>query len=326
VTDDGQLGLFAVAHEEETRATMDPETSRLAAALPSHVRFGTSSWTYPGWKGIVYEGDTRLPTLIRSGLGAYARHPLFRAVGLDRTHYAPVPDADLASYAAQLPANFQVLSKIWDEVTTFVFPDHPRLGARAGKRNPRFLDASMVTREILPAYASAFAAHAGPFIFEIPRFPSFTAAEHGEFLHALDRLLDHLPTTFSYAFELRTPALLTARYLRILSAHRAAHVLNFWTGMPDLASQMAIPGVRTAPFVVARVMLPPGLRYEDGKAAFAPFDRVVTPQLAMRRDVVTLSARCASEGRTLTVLVGNKAEGCAPLTVRALAQAIVRAQ
>jgi uncharacterized protein YecE (DUF72 family) len=323
VREEPQLGLFGALADDETRATVDADAERLAKALPAHVRLGTSSWTFPGWKGLVYEGATQLPALTRHGLTAYAKHPLFRAVGIDRSYYAPLDAADLAGYAAELPRGFPALSKVWDEATTFVFADHPRHGARAGKKNARFLDPGLVTNEVLPAYTEAFAAHTGPFLFELPRVHDITATEQEEVLQALDRMLTALPRTFTYAFELRTPELLTPRYLDILRAHGAAHVLNFWTGMPDLALQMTVAGVLTAPFVVARVMIPPGVRHDDAKAAFTPFDRIVTKQPGMRRDIAELSARCADEGRTLTVLVGNKAEGCAPLTVRAIAEEVI---
>jgi len=317
-----QLGLFAATADEQTSAKVDLEAERLAALLPPHVRLGTSSWTFSGWKGLVYEGDTRMPALTRDGLRAYAKHPLFRTVGIDRSYYAPLTEADLAAYAAALPDGFETVSKVWDEVTTFVFPDHPRYGARAGKKNPRFLDAGLVRKLVLPAYAAAFASHTGPFLLELAPVRSLLRDDQASILVAIERLLSGLPETFSYAFELRTPSLLCARYLDTLRAYRAAHTLSSWTGMPDLATQLRVPGVLTAPFAVARLTLPPGLRYEDAKATLAPFDRIGSPQPAMRRAVVALSRRCAEEGRTLTVLVGNKAEGSAPLTVRALAEEI----
>jgi hypothetical protein len=30
------------------------ELDRLAALIPPEIRFGTSTWTYPGWSGLVY--------------------------------------------------------------------------------------------------------------------------------------------------------------------------------------------------------------------------------------------------------------------------------
>jgi hypothetical protein len=55
---------------------------------------------------------------------------------------------------------------------------------------------------------------------------------------------------------------------------------------------------------------------------FAPFDRIVSPQPEMRADVVRLARACERAGRTLFVLVNNKAEGSSPLTILALARAL----
>ena len=319
----GQQGLFGEGEDPECLpAPAHEEAVRLGERLPAHVKLGTSSWTFPGWKGLVYEGDVRMPALTRDGLRAYAQHPLFRTVGIDRSYYAPLTESDLATYASQLPIGFETLSKVWDEVTTFVFPDHPRYGARAGRRNPRFLAPHLFLAEVLPAYERAFVPHTGPFIFELAPVRDLGPEEQRAILIAIERLLHHLPRSFSYAFELRTPPLLSARYLDILGAHGAAHVLSSWTGMPSVPTQLALKGVLTAPFVVARLTLPPGIRYEDAKQRWAPFDRMQKPELALRQAIATLAARCADEGRTLSVLVGNKIEGSAPLTVRALAEAI----
>lgn len=63
----------------------------LAAALPRLVHLGTSSWTFPSWKGLVWDGDYSDTQLSKHGLAAYAQHPLFRTVTLDRTFYRPLP-------------------------------------------------------------------------------------------------------------------------------------------------------------------------------------------------------------------------------------------
>ena len=46
---------------------------------------------------------TSLGALVAGGLAAYARHPLFRTVGIDRSYYAPLGTRELAEYAAALP-------------------------------------------------------------------------------------------------------------------------------------------------------------------------------------------------------------------------------
>jgi len=67
------------------------ELVRLAQRVPKNLHFGTSSWSFPGWVGIVYAQLYGASLLARHGLSAYARHPLLRAVNLDSafTRYPP---------------------------------------------------------------------------------------------------------------------------------------------------------------------------------------------------------------------------------------------
>lgn len=323
-----QLDLFGEAPPPRLRPHVTDSDRALAAALPSYVRLGTSTWTFPGWKGILYEGSPSHDELVRSGLHAYARHPLLRTAGIDRSYYGPLQDEDLLGYAAQLEGTeFLAVSKVWEELTMIAFPAHPRFGERAGTRNPGFLDPERTRREVLAPYARHFADHTGPFVFEIPPAKQGSLPDERAFSSAIERLLTALPTQFRYAFELRNRELLTARYLDTLRAHRATHCFNMWTAMPSVGRQLELPGVITSDVVVCRLMLPPATRYEAMKKAYEPFDRIVREQPDMRTDVVRLAEACEELSvSALFVLVNNKAEGCAPLTVRALAEAIVAAR
>lgn len=78
--------------------------------------------------------------------------------------------------------------------------------------------------------------------------------------------------------------------------------------------------LRFRAFTVIRLLLAPGTRYNDRREDFAPFDRIVAPDPEMRRQVVALARARAALGRAVFVLVNNKAEGCSPLTIRALAE------
>jgi hypothetical protein len=78
--------------------------------------------------------------------------------------------------------------------------------------------------------------------------------------------------------------------------------------------------VGTAPFTVIRLLLRPGSRYQARRDAFAPFDRIQDPDEDMRRQVVDLVGEGLRLGHRVHVLVNNKAEGSAPLTIRALAE------
>ena len=93
----------------------------LAAGLPEILRFGTSSWTYPGWTGLIYQKEYPKTGSSAAMLAEYARFPLFRTVGIDSTFYAPPSAGILQSYARALPAGFRCVSKVWDRITVHTF-------------------------------------------------------------------------------------------------------------------------------------------------------------------------------------------------------------
>jgi uncharacterized protein YecE (DUF72 family) len=314
-----QLGFFG---DDPVEPVVEADAAALAARLPRGLRFGTCSWSFAGWAGVVWRGRPSESTLARHGLGAYARFPLFGAAEIDRGFYRPLEEHDFARYAAQLPPRYPVASKLWSELTTHTFPNHPRLGDRAGARNPRFLDAALA-REVLAPYAAAFAEHTGPLMFQFPPVPGIEHRDPIAFARLIDRLLGAVPPG-PYAFELRNRELLTPRYLDALRAHGAAHVLNFWQSMPTVGAQLDAGAADTAPFVIARLVQPPGTSFEERRAACEPFDRIVDAQPAMRADVARVVRRAVESGRDVYVLVDNKAEGSAPRTIRALAEEIAR--
>ncbi|MFO0682316.1 MAG: DUF72 domain-containing protein [Sandaracinus sp.] len=317
-----QLGLFG--DELGPKITDHDALVGLAARLPPHVRFGTSSWTFRGWGRLVYaETDVTRPDFLREALAEYARHPLFRTVGIDRSFYAPIPEAELRAYALDLPEGFRAVSKIGSEISTPVFPKHERFRERAGQPNPRFLDASIFREQIALPFERAFAAHRGPFVLEIP--PSPVRLDADAFAEALARFFTEIPEGLDLSVELRDPRLMTPRYFEVLAAHGATHCFNLWTRMPSIGDQLARPGaLRRETRVVARLMVPRGKKYEVLEKEWAPFDAMRVPDEGMRADVARLVHEAGELGTELYVIANNKAEGCAPLTVRALAERIAR--
>jgi uncharacterized protein YecE (DUF72 family) len=287
----------------------------VAAALPAHVRFGTSSWSFPGWQGLVYSQKRTTGWLAREGLREYARHPLFGTVGVDRSYYAPVPDEDFRRYADQLPESFPCCCKAPGLVTSPVGLERGRPEA-----NPDFLSADRFARDLLEPVARSFQGHAGPFILQFPPMLRRSGIAPAVFFEGLDRLLGDMPREFQYAVEVRDRSLLSDDYVRVLAAHGAAHVYNAWTAMPLPGEQAALVPVERMPFVMVRLLLRPGATYDEQREAFAPFDRIPEPQEEMRRQVVDLVSQALSRAIPAYVLVNNKAEGSSPLTVEALAQ------
>ncbi len=289
------------------------EAAEIAARLPGNVFFGTSSWGFPGWAGIVYSRRAAPGQLAREGLAEYARHPLLTTVGIDRGFYAPIPEADLLRYAAQLPAGFRCCTKAPAAVTAAELP-----GQRSA--NPEFLRPERFVEEMIEPFRAAFADHAGPFLLQFPPAGARGRDRSASFAAKLGRFLAALPRDFRYAVELRDPSLLTEEYQAALAEAGAAHVYNYATAMPMPQVQAAAVPLETSSFTVIRLLLAPGTRYNDRRDEFEPFDRIIAPDLEMRRQVVILARQASSLGRDVFILVNNKAEGCSPLTIRALAE------
>ena len=300
-----QLGLFGTE-----AAIVTDEEARAAESLPAFVRFGTSSWTFPGWS--MWPSAPSLRT--------YATHPLMRTAGVDRSFYGPLVDRDAAEYAEQLRANpdFRFVAKAWEEITTYSFPAHRRYGARAGTKNASFLDFSRFERTLAPYRRLPRTA----FVFELTSAPPGAVTER-EWIHRVETFAMQLPAG-SWGFELRNKEFLGRRWFDMLRAVGAAHVFTYWTAMPSLREQLALGGLHGG-HVIARLMLPPFARYEEKKRQFAPFDKLAERQPAMRDDVIELLREAAQAGvKDAFVIVNNKAEGSAPLTIRELATRAAR--
>jgi uncharacterized protein YecE (DUF72 family) len=319
-TDDPQLGLFA---GPDPLAAVYAEAASLHERLPESVHFGTSSWAYPGWAGHVYPDARPESWLAREGLRRYTRHPLLRTVGLDRSYYAPVPAADLARYAAQVPEGFRFCIKAPASITSAIVPGSDRAGAP--KPNADFLSPERLAAELTDRLLGDFAGHVGPVMVEVPRVPAAFLPRSEVFCERLDGLLAAVPREVPMAVELRERSLFTPRYLKVLRARGASHVYNWWTAMPTLDEQATHCPPEAMPHVIARLVIPPGSRYDERKRAFAPFDRIVEPSPDMRASVVRLLRRAVAAARPSWVIVNNKAEGCSPATVTALVRALVGA-
>jgi len=334
-----QLGLFGppdttpeVDQSAAALAAVHDEARTLAAALDPRLRFGTSSWSFPGWRGIVYSRAGNERDLSREGLREYARHPLMRTVGIDRSYYAPIPEDDLVRYASQLPHGFLACAKAGASVTSTV--RHAGRG-ESPAANPTFLAPEVLVDEMLEPFRRHFHRFCGPILLEFPPpyarsatggrpLPRTLTLQASEFLDGLDRFLDQLPRDFRYAVELRESSWLTPSYAAILKRHGASHVFNYWSAMPMPAEQAVVVAPEQQATTVIRLLLPPGTRYEQQREAFRPFNRLHAPDPVMRDQVAALSRRALAAGGDVFVLVNNKAEGSSPLTITEIARLLTR--
>ncbi|HEX5757778.1 MAG TPA: DUF72 domain-containing protein, partial [Thermoanaerobaculia bacterium] len=293
----------------------------LAAALPPELRLGTSSWAFPGWRGLVYDRRYSASRLAQEGLAAYARHPLLRAAGIDRTHYQPLGAEELAAYADSVPADFRFVVKAHDAVTLVRWPDLPRFGAQRGGENPSFLDPAYTAEQVVAPFVEGLGAKGGALLFQ---FAPQEMGSPARFAKRLARFLAALPRGPLYAVELRNRELVTADYAAALAAAGACHCANVHPRMPDVRAQVALAETHRAPALLVRWMLPEGMTYEEAGRKWAPFDKLKRVDRIARRAVAEVTCDALARGQEVLVTVANNAEGCAPLSILGLAEEVAR--
>jgi len=77
-------------------------------------------------------------------------------------------------------------------------------------------------------------------------------------------------------------------------------------------------GTFTAPFTMLRLLTPLNMSHEAAKKRASPYTKIVGELPDMRKETVTLVKQAVAENRQAYVLVNNRSEGNAPLTVQAL--------
>ena len=320
---DLQLGLFP---DEALRLAAAPVSavdhsarqSEIANKLPVKLRLGTSSWSFPGWEGIVYDRRVSQQTLASHGLTAYAQHPLLRTVGVDRTFYRPISSDAFRAYADAVPADFRFLVKADRLLTSPTDPE----GYGVRGPNPRFLDPRYAANEVIGPMIDGLGCKAGPLLFQFPPIPPNLVGGRGPFIDRLHGFLDALPKGPLYAIELRTAAFLTDSYSKALLAAGVAHCYSVHPAMASLERQLDSVQAYQQPALVMRWMLHSGLRYEAAKERYEPFDDIVDEDTETRERVAIASLDALIAEKSVFVIANNKAEGSAPLSIFRLAERI----
>ncbi len=309
MTQPGQMDLL---DDGKPAAADTPAWAAIARRMPANVLLGTSSWSFPGWAGLVFDRCSDRSTLAREGLAAYARQPLLQTVCVDRSYYGELSAGTWRRYAEQVPAGFRFLVKApWTATQPFV--------RATGRSNPQFLDPDPLG----DAIASMQAGLGDKLAAVICQFPPSGALAATAFAERLHRCLTRLPRGPTIAVEIRTPAWLGPTYATVLADVGAVHCYTVHPRMPGISAQAARLTPRPPGPLVARWNLGHGQAYDSARERYAPFDRIVDPDPVNRAALATFVTEAADTGRAAFVAINNKAEGSAPLSVEALARAII---
>ncbi len=317
------------ATREVAPAALAPELTALAAHLPAPLRLGTSSWSFPGWDGLVWAGAYSEAVLAKRGLAAYARHPLLRTVSLDRAFYQPLTIAQYAGYAAQVPDDFRFVVKAPSVVADALVRSEDGRGMRA---NAGFLDAPLAWNAFVQPALEGLGAKAGVLVFQLSPLPASMLAQMPQTIDRLAQMLASLPPVAQLraqapdlviAVEVRNAEWLTPAFARVLRDAGATYCLGLHAKLPPIEDQLPVLRALWPGPLVCRWNLHSrhgAYGYEDAKALYAPFNRLVDPDPDTRAVLAKVIAATTAAGQPAYLTINNKAEGSAPLSVAAMAQ------
>lgn len=300
----------------------------LRGALPPTLRLGTSSWSYPGWIGSVWAREYPAQKLAKQGLRAYAQHPLLRTVSLDRAFYQPLAADQYASYAAQVPEDFRFVVKAPGLIADALLRDE---SGRGLSTNPRFLDPGLAVQVFAVPALDGLRHRLGALVFQLSPLPDTALRDVPSLIRRLGLMLRALPALRPLApdaviaVEVRDPEWLTPEFVAALRDAGATYCLGLHAKMPAIEDQLPIlralwPGPLLCRWNLHRKHGAYG--YEEAKRLYGDFDALVDPDPLTRATLARVIAGTTGAGYPAYVTLGNKAEGSAPLSVAALAEAV----
>ncbi len=296
----------------------DPvEMFRLAA---NGVYFGTSSWKYRGWEGMIYRGGYSSEAQFqRASLREYTA--LLPCVGVDFTYFS-WPTADMMSYLVEsTPENFRLCPKVTKRITMSSFPNLPAYGKWAGQKNPDFLDAEAFKDKFLEPL-SLLKDRIGLVQFEL------SGPEEGE-LPQLEKFLSKIPRDFPFAVEFRNPQFVRPDFYRMLIAQGISSSFSSWTKMPAIQEQwncyLAAGGESDPSPLLGLGILRPGRVYEEAVQMFQPYQEIREVYDEGRSQLANLGLWAMKNRRKAYIIINNRLEGSAPHTIGRIAD-LIRAE
>lgn len=297
----------------------------LAQSLPHTLRMGVSTWSYPGWDGLVWDGVYDASTLSRKGLTALSQHPLMRTVCVDRSFWRPLSTEQYAQMAAQVPEDFRFVVKCPNVITDALVRGEEGQGQQ---RNSAFLNPSLAMEQFVQPALEGLGNKLGVLVYQLSPL-------HWELLRQPDQLWQPLNALLAttraalvaapdviVAVEVRDPLLLQEAFIQVLQSNAATMCLGLHGKMPPIEQQLPLLRKLWPTPLVCRWNLnttfgPFG--YTAAQEKHQPFSEIRSPDPHTRNVLARTIHGITGAGQAAFVTISNDAEGCAPLSIQLLA-------
>lgn len=275
------------------------------------LKFGTCSWKYDAWRGIVYSDSPD-----RDDLAEYSRH--FDCVEIDQWFWSlfgpgriKLPDKQQAGlYASSVPRHFRFAVKMPNALTLTHYYRKSKTDPLVP--NPEFLSPDLLNRvlECLEPMRDKL----GPLMFQFGYLNRRMIPSQRDFLEKLEAFVHKLPPELDWCIEPRNPQWLNGTYFQFLRNHDLAHVFQQGYFMPPVYRVYGQFADQMPERVVVRLHGPD--RKDMDKRSGKDWSSIVEPRDGELHALARMLHDLRQNRRKVWTFVNNHYEGCAPLTIQ----------
>jgi uncharacterized protein YecE (DUF72 family) len=274
------------------------------------IRFGTCSWKYDSWQGLVYSDQAR-----KNYLREYAQK--YDTVEIDQWFWSlfgvdkvtlPLPEV-VKEYADSVDKHFKFTIKIPNSITLTHF--YRKLKTEPLLENPHFLSTDLF-KSFLESLA-ALHTKIGLLMFQFEYLNQQKMASQDIFQNRFGEFIRHCDPAFNYGIEIRNPNYLNRKYFEFLREKGLGHVFLQGYYMPDIWEVFQKFGQLLNQTAAIRLHGPN--RSEIEEKSGGNWNKIYEPkddELSRLSDII---AALQKKNLDIYVNVNNHYEGSAPLTI-----------
>jgi len=293
-------------------------------SIHPNLRFGTCSWKYDSWKGIVYDPAKKYTPY--DYLPDYAKH--FSTVEIDEWFWSlfptgaklPNPNA-VKIYTDNVPENFLFTVKAPNAITLthYYAKQPPQHQATANQPNPNFLNSDLLKKflEILQPMGNKL----GPVMFQFEYLNKQKMPSLKQFLDLLSQFFAKAPGGYDYALEIRNPNYLTEPLNHFLREYNISPVLMDGYYMPPLTEAVEKIDISAGKSLIIRLQGPDREGIE--KLTNNQWDKIISPQDEKLNTLAGIIQEQVKKNRKVFINVNNHYEGSAPLTIKRIEERLL---
>lgn len=283
----------------------------------SKIYFGTCSWKYDSWEGIVYSKAKGI-----NMLEEYSRQ--FDSVEIDQWFWSlhavnkiSLPkESDVKLYAESVPADFRFTIKIPNSITLTHF--YRKNKSESLKANPHFLSPDLFNEFL--STLKPMKNKIGVLMFQFEYLNKEKMSSQIEFMERFEAFMQEIKTDYQFGIEIRNPNYLNKKYFEFLNKNNLSMVFLQGYYMPPVWEVFKTAKDFLISPVVIRLHGPDrsGIESKTGNV----WNQIVEPKDDELQKIAELIHYLSEKQNDVYVNVNNHYEGSAPLTIRRLKEVL----